>query len=100
MANKIYADPDVIDATATRIENNATDYQRNYDLLYTRAEELSQDWKDADAQAFTSQIEGFKDDFQKMYGRMLEYVDFLRKTATTYRETQEANVANARKLQN
>lgn len=50
--------------------------------------------------AFVDQIAGFKDDFEKMHTLMLEYADFLRKSAKGYRDTQDNVVAEARKLVN
>jgi hypothetical protein len=50
--------------------------------------------------AFTDQIAGFKDDFEKMQTLMLNYADFLRKSAKAYRDTQDTVVSEARKLVN
>ena len=50
--------------------------------------------------SFVDQIAGFKDDFEKMHTLMLNYADFLRKSAKAYRDTQDTVVSEARKLVN
>lgn len=51
-------------------------------------------------EAFINQIAGFKDDFAKMHTLMLNYADYLRKSAKAYRETQQNVITQARSLQN
>ena len=57
-------------------------------------------WSGKDNTAFVDQIKGFEDDFGKMHALMGKYVDFLRKSAKAYRDTQETVVSEARKLVN
>ena len=45
-------------------------------------------------------IEGLAGDYKTQYTLMLEYADFLRKSAKGYRDTQDNVVAEARKLVN
>ena len=55
-------------------------------------------WDGKDNLAFTDQVAGFKDDLEKMYTLMLDYAEFLKKSAKAYRETQNTVVSEARKL--
>jgi uncharacterized protein YukE len=57
-------------------------------------------WDGKDNVAFVEQIAGFKDDLKKMHVLMNRYADFLRRSAKTYRDTQDAVVSEARKLVN
>lgn len=48
--------------------------------------------------AFTNQIEGFRNDFQKMERLMRDYAAYLRKVAESYRTTQDNVAAKAKTL--
>ena len=61
---------------------------------------LFRSWSGQDNEAFINQIAGFKDDFAKMHTLMLNYADYLRKSAKAYRETQQNVITQARSLQN
>ena len=100
MARKIEVTPEQLETTAGRIENLAAEYKTQYDLLYTETNAMASTWNGKDNLAFTDQIDGFKDDFEKMHDLMLQYADFLRKSAKAYRDTQDTIVTEARKLVN
>ncbi|MCM1299222.1 MAG: WXG100 family type VII secretion target [Firmicutes bacterium] len=100
MSQTIQVTPEQLETAATKIEGLASDYKSQYDLLYKETGAMSSTWSGKDNIAFTDQIAGFKDDFVKMHTLMMNYVDFLRKSAKSYRETQDSVVNAARKLTN
>lgn len=100
MARNIEVTPEQLESTAGRIEGLAAEYKNQYDQLYSETNAMASTWSGKDNVAFTDQIAGFKDDFEKMHALMLQYADFLRKSAKAYRETQDAVVAEAKKLVN
>lgn len=100
MARTIQVTPELLESAAAKIEGLATDYQTQYNALYNETNAMASTWSGKDNVAFTDQIAGFKDDFTKMYTLMNQYADFLRKSAKAYRDTQDAVVAEARKLTN
>lgn len=100
MARDIQVTPEQMESTAGRIESLAADYQTQYDNLYSETNAMASTWNGKDNVAFVDQIAGFKDDFKKMHSLMLQYADFLRKSAKAYRDTQDAVVTEARKLVN
>ncbi len=100
MARNIQVTPEQLESTATQIDSLAADYKSQYDLLYKETDAMASTWNGKDNTAFTNQIAGFKDDFEKMHTLMLNYADFLRKSAKSYRDTQDTVVSEARKLQN
>lgn len=100
MARNIQVTPEQLETTAGRIESLASDYKTQYNQLYSETNAMASTWDGKDNKAFVDQIDGFKDDFEKMHTLMNNYADFLRKSAKAYRETQEAVVAEARKLTN
>lgn len=100
MGKTIQVDPAQLDTTASRIESLAADYKVQYDQLYSETSAMASAWSGKDNIAYINQIEGFKDDFAKMYSLMLDYAKFLKSSAEIYRDTQNTAVSNANKLAN
>lgn len=100
MGNKIIVEPAKLEAAATKIDEYAADYKKNYTQLFTEVNAMSANWSGADNIAYTTQIKGFEEDFNKMYTLMTQYAEFLKNAATNYKTTQEAVEAGARKLTN
>lgn len=100
MARTIQVTPEQLESAAGRIESLAADYKTQYDALYSETNAMASTWNGKDNTAFVDQIAGFKDDFEKMHTLMLNYADFLRKSAKAYRDTQDTVVSEARKLVN
>ena len=100
MARDIQVTPEQLESTAARIESLAAEYKTQYDQLYSETNAMASTWSGKDNVAFTDQIAGFKDDFEKMHTLMMQYADFLKKSAKAYRETQDTIVSEARKLVN
>lgn len=100
MARTILVTPEQLESAAGRIEGLAADYKTQYDALYNETNAMASTWQGKDNTAFVDQIAGFKDDFEKMHTLMLNYADFLRKSAKAYRDTQDSVVSEARKLIN
>ena len=100
MGRNIQVTPEQLESAAGRIESLAADYKTQYEALYSETNAMASTWSGKDNVAFVDQIAGFKDDFEKMHTLMLNYADFLRKSAKAYRETQDTVVSEARKLVN
>ena len=81
MARTIQVTPEQLETTEGRIEGLAADYQTQYNNLYSETNAMATTWSGKDNVAFVDQIAGFKDDFEKMHTLMLNYADFLRKSA-------------------
>lgn len=100
MGRNIQVTPEQLESAAGRIESLAADYKTQYEALYSETNAMASTWSGKDNVAFVDQIAGFKDDFEKMQTLMLNYADFLRKSAKAYRETQDTVTSEARKLIN
>ena len=100
MAREIQVTPEMLEQAASRIEGLAADYKAQYEQLYSETDGMAAAWEGADNRAFTDQIAGFKDDFQKMQNLMVQYADFLKKSAKAYRDTQQNIIREAKKLSN
>ena len=100
MARNILVTPEQLEIAAGSIEGLAGDYKTQYDLFYSKTNAMATTWSGNDNVAFIKQIDGFKDDFEKMHALMHDYAIFLRKSAKAYRDTQCAVVSGAQKLVN
>ncbi len=100
MAMSIRVEPSKLEAAATQIDNQAAEYKRLYEQLYTEVESMASSWQGSDNLAFTSQINGFREDFNMMYQLMMQYSEFLKNSANTYRQTQQEVADQARRLTN
>lgn len=87
-----------LESVAKTIDTKADSYKDAYTKIFTIVTELSASWTGVDNTAFTNQIEGFKNDFQKMEQLMRDYSTVLQKSAASYEETQTAIKTNVTKL--
>lgn len=95
---QIVVETSQLDSAAGRVEDLANTYKTNYTGLFSTVQALQSSWSGTDNIAFTNQIEGFRDDFQRMEQLMRDYAAYLRKTATTYRDTQNSIAQSAKSL--
>ena len=81
-------------ARAGEVDELATEYMSHYEALLSDINTLTtSDWQGEDATAFRNQVEGFRQDFQKMRDLMGEYADFLREAANKY-DSMQSNMIN------
>lgn len=86
---------------ASNVDNLAMEYDKEYIALLQDVETLtSTDYTGDDATAFRNQVEGFREDFNKMKQLMNEYADYLRQAASTYEDTQSNVKTTIASLQN
>lgn len=100
MADKIVVDPAKLEAASGKVTEYAGDYQKTYTQLFTEVEAMAANWSGTDNIAYTTQIKGFQDDFEKMYKMMTDYAEFLKTSATKYKTTQANVESGAKKLTN
>lgn len=100
MARTIQVTPEQLESTAGKIESFSADYKSQYNQLYSETGAMAATWQGKDNLAYTDQIAGFKEDFEKMYSLMNNYAEFLKKSAKAYRDTQQTITDQARKLVN
>lgn len=97
---KIEVKPEELKAVAKKMDAQLDDYKRVYNAIFSEVEGLAKAWKGTDNLAYTNQVQGFKDDFEKMAATLSEYSDFLKRSADTYQATQDSIIAEAKKLVN
>jgi len=100
MARSITVDPTKLESAAAKIDNQSTDYERIYKALFSEVNAMKAAWAGVDNMAYTTQIEGFQDDLQKMTQLMRQYSEFLKQSAKVYRDTQSEVVNAAKRLTN
>lgn len=100
MGIKINVDPTRLDTSASHIEQQAKIYETTYHQLFQEVNQLGSGWQGKDNLAFVNQIKGFELDFKAMSTLMIEYANFLKLGAKIYRETQNEQTAQARRLAN
>lgn len=101
MAATILVTPEELEGAAKKMEELAGEYEAKYTELYGEVEKMSQtSWTGNDSAAYVQQIDGFREDFEKMKKLMDSYALFLRNSAKAYRETQQSIAEAAKKLQN
>jgi WXG100 family type VII secretion target len=100
MARSIMVDPARLESAAGKIDQQAADYERIYRQLFSEVDSMGAAWQGADNQAFVTQIKGFMDDLQSMSKHMKDYSNFLKSSASTYRNTQSEVINTAKRLTN
>ena len=91
-------DTSKLDSAASKIKSLDGDYEAEYKKLFSVVQKMKSSWDGKDNVAYTTQIEGFRNYFEKMKSLMDDYANFLTKSANTYRETQESIASRAKTL--
>ena len=83
------------------VDSKAAEYMSHYEALLNDVNTLTTtDWQGEDATAFRNQVEGLREDFQKMKELMGEYANFLREAAGKYDNLQVNLINTIKGLQN
>ena len=97
---RIVVKPEELKAVAQKMETQIADYRKVYNSIFSEVDGLANAWKGADNIENTTQVQGFKEDFEKMANTLEEYAAFLRESANKYQTTQDTIIAEAKKLAN
>ncbi|MCM3567293.1 WXG100 family type VII secretion target [Neobacillus mesonae] len=100
MARSIMVDPARLEEASAKIDAQSAEYEKLYKALFNEVDGMQAAWQGQDNVAYTTQIKGFMDDFQKMSQLMRQYSEFLKMSAKTYRNTQNDIVSAAKRLTN
>ncbi|MCI5723658.1 MAG: WXG100 family type VII secretion target [Erysipelotrichaceae bacterium] len=95
---KITVEPMQVDACAMRMEEKNTSYLRNVNELFSAVDAMNVAWKGKDNQAFITKITALQSDFKQVSILCSEYIEFLRNSARSYRNTQEEIASQAQML--
>ena len=86
---KIAVEVEQLESCAARMEEKNQDYLHHCDLLFQSVETMSNAWNGEDNRAFTSQIASYESNFRQLHRLAAQYIDFLRNSARSYRNTQQ-----------
>lgn len=92
--------PEELKSVAQKMDAQIEEYKRLYNAIYSEVDGLASAWKGADNIAYTTQMQGFKDDFEAMATTLMQYSEFLKKAAQDYQTTQDQIITEAKKLIN
>ena len=83
---------------ASYITQQAAEYEAAYRNVYELLEQLHFVWQGKDYNAFASQLNDFRKDFDMMKRVLDEYARYLRESASVYSRLQEECAAMAGRL--
>ena len=79
MASTVFdVTPEVIKASANKIEGETKEFIKDYQDIYNAVADLRVTYKGEASDTFNKRIEGYKNDFAKAEKTLKEYVQFLR----------------------
>lgn len=94
----ITVSPEILEQSATKIDEEKEQYQRLYGQLFETVDFMRSSWSGKDNTAFSNQIRKFENDFREVSILCASYSEFLRNSARAYRETQDAIASQAAHL--
>ena len=95
---KINVDMNQLIQNASYITQQAAEYEAAYRNVYELLEQLHSVWQGKDYNAFASQLNDFRRDFDMMKRVLDEYARYLRESASVYSRLQEECAAMAGRL--
>lgn len=96
MAKTIRVTPESLNQMANNVTNWTIQYRGIYDAIYNQIEVMTRTWSGEANQAYTAQINGFRDDFEALRDLLQRYSEFIQNTANQYSTTEQA-IADAAK---
>lgn len=100
MVTKISVESALIDQISKTIKQEAENYKTIYERIYGIVDDIFgyEQWLGEDAHKYNERIQGFKDNFKKLYNNFISYVNFLAKAAEAYDIAQDTAQGKAGKL--
>ena len=91
---------EALQSTITQLENLRDEYQNTYNgELYGKVlEEVKVAFKGDTSDAFVGKVNDFKNDFEKMYQVLGEYIVHLKEVLKNYKNIEETRSQNAKSL--
>ena len=92
---KITVEPMQLEACAMRMEARNTSYLKNVATLFSAVDAMNAGWQGKDNLAFTTKLSSLQSDFKQLSILCTEYIEFLRNSARSYRNTQDELTSQA-----
>ena len=88
---KILVTAEILREASNKVAELTRKYHDDYTTIYNHVNAIAEgaSWGGKDHEAFVEQIEQFRDDFDSMEQEMMNYSEFLKKTADAYSLTQK-----------
>ena len=100
MATKISVESASIEKVSKSIKQEAENYKTIYEKIYSIVDDIFgyEQWLGKDARKYNEKIQGFRDNFKKLYNNFISYVNFLAKAAEAYDVAQDTAQGKAGNL--
>lgn len=90
MATTIFdVTPEVLQASANKIESKAAEFTKAYNSIYTAVADLVVSYKGEASSTFNRRIDGYRNDFAAADKALKNYVAFLREYASSLKNAEE-----------
>jgi WXG100 family type VII secretion target len=99
MANTGFkVEPQRLAKSAEVVNNKVTEYNKEVVNIYSAIENLTVEWKGQTSDAFKQQIEGYRNDFNKLAEILTGYSNMLVTAANKYNSTDSKLAGDAKRL--
>ncbi len=90
--------PEELESSASKVENQAKDFIKAYNNVYTAVQDLRVNYKGQASDAFNQRIESYKSTFTAADKALQKYVDFLREYAQKMKSVENDLTSRASSL--
>lgn len=94
----INLDDKLLESSAKKIETKVSEFVREYEKIYTAAEDLSIKYQGVTSQEFNKKLNSYKKNFQQAEKDLKQYIDFIRKYAQKIDSTENEIKASTQSL--
>ncbi|OPY59244.1 MAG: hypothetical protein A4E55_00297 [Pelotomaculum sp. PtaU1.Bin035] len=91
-------EPQRLNNSAKVINDKVSEYNREVAGIYSAIDNLAVEWKGQTSDTFKQQIEGYRNDFDKIAEILTGYSNMLVKAATKYDTTDSKLAGDAKRL--
>jgi len=88
--------PEYLESQAVKVEGQCAQYNTVWNRIYTEKDSLQKYWSGEANQAYCTQLEGFRDDFQKLKNVLTAYIQYIKDSAKKYRDTDQKLASEAK----
>jgi len=95
-ATNFQVTPEYLESQAAKVEGQCVQYNSMWNRIYQEKDTLQQYWKGEANQAYCNQLNGFRDDFQRLKDILTAFTAYIKDSAKKYRDTDQRLAADAK----
>ena len=100
MGKNIRVTPEELEKASKKLDGHSTTYKQIAQQLMQEASTMGAAWEGADNLAFVSQITGFTEELEQMAAKLKTASEALNTQRLNYKNRQDDNIAQVKKLTN